>query len=412
MRILLTVEFYRAYGGGGIAEQVKQIAEGLVKLSHEVYVATGYAENRPEIINGVKIIPFKIFGNSVEGISGEIDKYRKFLLSGDFDVIVNFAANVWTTDIALELGPKIKAKKILSTPGVSMLKLPESYKISFSFSGLRQLIKSFYKRIKVLLGSSSLNLQQSYLNYYEAFYVPALKNYDRIVYTSANYQDKIFGDQRGLTDKAIIISNGASKEEFLSGDNFKIREKFGIKTKYLAITVANHYLAKGHSFVIDAFKKMRRQDTTLLIIGQIPGGYGLRKIGHFFVGCYLDCVLADKFNKNILVIDGSSRELVLSAYKNADVFLFGSELECAPLVMYESFASKTLFITREVGNVRDHQDYLEIIKTPEEMAKKANFYLDHPEERKKITEKAFSEWQNDYTWSRVVEKYNSLLQSI
>jgi glycosyltransferase involved in cell wall biosynthesis len=265
-----------------------------------------------------------------------------------------------------------------------------------------------FKKKKV----SGFSLFSSYKEYYEKLYVSALRHYDKIVYTSANYQDKIFGDEHGLGDKAVIIPNGASQKEFLAEDQFKIKEKLGIKTKYLAVSVSNHYLAKGHDFVVQAFKKMKRYDTALLIIGQIPGVRGLKKIGHFLVGCYLDCLLASKLNKNIFILNGSLRELVLSAYKNADLFLFGSELECAPLVMYESFASKTLFITREVGNVKDHQDLVRIVKTPEEMAKTANFYLDNSEKRKEIADIAFLEWQKNYTWDKVAERYNSLIQSI
>ena len=44
----------------------------------------------------------------------------------------------------------------------------------------------------------------------------------------------------------------------------------------------------------------------------------------------------------------------------------------------------------------------------EEMAKKANFYLDHPNERGKIIDTAFSEWQEKYDWAKIVKQYESL----
>ncbi len=202
----------------------------------------------------------------------------------------------------------------------------------------------------------------------------------------------------------MIIPNGSSE---ISLDDPIFKKRHGIKTRYVALTVANHYRAKGHDFVIKAFKKMDRQDTTLLIVGNIPS-IGWKRLGHMVLGCYPFCKLADLLGKNIKLLSGNDKNLVLSAYKTADLFLFGSSFEYAPLVMYESFAAKVLFITRDIGMVRDHENLLEIVKTPEEMAKKANFYLDHPNERGKIIDTAFSEWQEKYDWAKIVKQYESL----
>ena len=75
--------------------------------------------------------------------------------------------------------------------------------------------------------------------------------------------------------------------------------------------------------------------------------------------------------------------------------------------MYESFAAKVLFITREVGNVRDHENLLKIIETPKEMATTANFYLDHPNERSKVIDLAYSEWQSKYDWVIIAKQYEN-----
>jgi glycosyltransferase involved in cell wall biosynthesis len=374
MKILFTVEFYEPHKGGA-EEVVRQLAERLVKKGHNITVATTFLPARKENnINGVKIESFRISGNAVRGIFGnaeEIKRYRDFL-QGDFDVVINYAAQIWTTDLAFLELDNICAKKILVPCGYSALR-----DISF---------KKYFAELPAIL-----------------------KKYGRLVYMSPNYQDKIFGDQSGAGDKAIIIPNGAAAEEFLAADEYRLRQKLKIKTKYLAICVANHYRDKGHGFVIEAFKKMERGDATLLIIGQNPGNTALRKIKQFFTGCQKACRWNSLISANIRLMPGSNRQAVISAYKNADVFLFGSKVECAPLVMYESFASKTAFISTPVGNVPDYGGYVKIVKTPDEMAEAANFLLDHPAEKNTLTEKAFRLWQDSYTWDKIADKYEKLL---
>ncbi len=375
MKILFTVEFYEPHKGGA-EEVVRQLAERLVGFGHEVCVATTkIKERKNKVINGVRVEEFAISDKAVRGISGqpsEKQKYQQFVC-GDWDVVLNYAAEQWSTDLCFEVLDKIKAKKVLIPCGYS-LKKPAYY--------------FYYQKLPEYL-----------------------KKYDVLVYMSRDYQDKKFGDEHGVGDKAVIIPNGASSFDFPAQDDLDFKKRHGIKTKYLALAVANHYRAKGHDFVINAFKKMDRRDTTLLIVGNIPS-FGLKRLGHMIFGCYPFCVLADFFNRDIKLLQGNDRNLVISAYKTADLFLFGSSFEYAPLVMYESFAAKTLFITRDVGNVRDHENLLKIVKTPEDMAKTANFYLDHPDERAEITNKAFSEWREKYDWKTIVKQYESFFNRL
>jgi len=364
-RVLITVEFYYAPGGGGIAEQARQIAEGLVKRGHEVTVATSMTGDRPATINGVRVEAFSVSGNLVKGIYGEKERYSDFLKNYQGDAIINLGANVWTTDLAFPLLVSLKTKKILSTPGLSKINDPR------------------------------------YQSYYRGPYREALSRYDKIVYTSANYRDKTFGDEQGFSDKAVIIPNGASETEFLATiTDFKTSH--GIITPHLFITVSNHYFAKGHTFVIDAFNRLDRNDATLAIIGHQPGR-------HRWYSCYWNCRFKSWRNPRIKLFTDLPRDEVVSAYKSADAFLFGSELECAPLVMYEAFAAKLPFITRNVGSVSDHRDYLEIVESPRQMAKAAAVLLERPERRAQLVDAAFADWRKNHSWNRISGAYEALL---
>lgn len=372
MKILLTVEFYEPHKGGA-EEVVKQVAERLVQKGHNVTIATTYIQQRrSRLINGVRIEAFRISGNTVRGIKcdrKEIKRYQDFL-QGDFDIMMNYAAQIWTSDLAFPVLDDISAKKIFVPAGYSALKNPDYH--------------SYFQQL-----------------------TDYLKKYEALVYHSFNWQDKQFGDEHGVGGKSVYIPNGAAEEEFLTEDNFHIKKRLGIKTPFLLATVANHYRAKGHKFVIDTFKKMNRRDASLLIVGSVPGT-GFKSLLHLLLGCYKECRLASLATRNLYMVSGRNREVVLSAYKNADLFLFGSHIEYAPVVMYESFASKTPFITTNAGNVRDHEDCLKIVKTPDEMARVANRLLDSFKERKEMADKAFALWQKSHTWGKISEQYEGL----
>jgi len=290
-----------------------------------------------------------------------------FLRSFDGDLIFNYAALIWTTDLAFAVRDDVRVKKVLAPLGYSKLH------------------------------------NRRYRSYFQSL-PESLNKYDKLVYTSANYQDKEFGDYHGLSGKAVIIPNGASEDEF-SRPSLGFREQYGIKTRFMAICVANHYMLKGHHFVIDAFRKMNRDDTTLVIIGERPQS-------HSWYSCYPFCKGVSLIDNRVKVICGVPREWVVSAYQEADLFLFGSKVECAPLVMYEAFASKTAFITTPAGNVRDHAGVVVVVQSTTEMAAVANRLLDDDTERNRMTENAYCLWKLNHTWERIVDRYEKLFASL
>lgn len=363
MKILHTVEFYEPYKGGS-EEVVKQISENFVKFGHDVTVATSYhPERNSNIINGVKIEQFQIKGNEVKGFKGEIERYQQFLLQNDFDIIWNYAAQTWTTDLTFRIINKLKAKLFFSPVGYSKLN--------------NNKYKTYYEKLPSIL-----------------------QKYDKIFYTSPNFRDKYFGDQYGLTSKAIIIPNGANKDEFIN-NKIDFRKKYKIQTKYLFITVSNHYFAKGHKFIIDAIEKIETNDFTFVIIGERP-------YAHKWYSCYPYCKFKSLINKHIMVLSNIPRTDVVSAYNSADLFLFGSKVECAPLVMYESFASRTPFITRNVGNIPDHKEHLWIINSPEEMASHINNYIKDATQYKMRSNDAYNSFEKLYDWKILSKLYEQV----
>ena len=377
MKILLTVELYNPHKGGA-EKVVEDLAKGLVEKGHDVTVATTYMKSRKSgNVGGVKIEQFKIKGNQATGIRGrkkEIERYRELVLGGGFDVVFNYTAQSWPTDLTLPLLNEINAVKILAPVGYSRL-TSARYKMYF-------------------------NTLPVYLS-----------RYDKLVYHSDIYQDKIYGDENGLAEKAVVIHNGALKSEFVDNGKIDVLRELGIKTKYLLLNVSHHNFAKGHMFSIRAFRKMNRDDATLLIIGDRFASRGWRRLAHFFLD-YIYCFVSSLLDSRIKLANDKNREFAISAYKSADLYLNGSMLECAPLVMYESFASRTPFITTDVGNVREHEKYLRIVESPREMAKVANELLDDDKKRTEISESAFELWRTRHRAEEITDLYERFFKEL
>src|SRR3712207_4301212 len=114
LRILHAAEFYPP-SVGGVQEVVRQLSERLVARGHEVSVATGAMRERSgRQINGVRVEEFDVRGNEVRGIEGaDVERYRRFVADGDFDVVMTYAAQQWSTDALLPVLEDIPARTVL-----------------------------------------------------------------------------------------------------------------------------------------------------------------------------------------------------------------------------------------------------------------------------------------------------------
>jgi glycogen synthase len=74
MKILHLVESYLP-ARNGMQEVVTQLSTRLVEKGHQVTVVTSYDEEIFEIIDGVRVMGFKINGNYSLGVKGEIENF-------------------------------------------------------------------------------------------------------------------------------------------------------------------------------------------------------------------------------------------------------------------------------------------------------------------------------------------------
>ena len=56
-------------------------------------------------------------GSVTEGIRGEADRYVQYIRQQPFDIMTNFAAQQWASDLVFPLLPEIAAKKVFVPTG-------------------------------------------------------------------------------------------------------------------------------------------------------------------------------------------------------------------------------------------------------------------------------------------------------
>jgi glycosyltransferase involved in cell wall biosynthesis len=389
MKILHTVEFYFP-SVGGMQEVVKQLSERMVKLGHDVTIATTkLAERKDGTINGVKIREFSISGNLAKGFKGDVEEYKKFLLDSDFDIVTNFAAQQWATDVALTVLDGIKAKKVFVPTG---------------FSGL---------------------YMKEYKNYFEEM-KEWMRKYDMNIFLSDDYRDVNFAKENNIA-KRILIPNGAGEDEFLAETGIDIRKKMGIpENNFLILHVGSHTGVKGHKEAIKIFQKARIKNATFLIIAN-------KLLG----GCTIFCALKEKsfkrslkrfFDRKRLVISSLSRKETVAAYQAADLFLFPSNIECSPIVLFECMAAKTPFLTSDVGNSKEIIEWSGagiLLPTSKDQSGYGLSYVDikkstkileemyrDKEKRGEMARKGFEVWKEKFSWEKITGQYESLYEKL
>jgi glycosyltransferase involved in cell wall biosynthesis len=387
---------------------------------HKVTVATRYHQNRKRsIINGVKIEEFKISGKEVAGYDAEdseIKRYRDFLIDSNFDIITNFAAQQWATDLALPILNKIKATKIFVPTGFSELNNPR-------------------------------------FNDYFISMKEWMKGYNMNVFLSNDYQDINFARKNDIKN-ITVIPNGASEEEFTEGRTIDIRKQLHIPDEhFLILVVGSHTGLKGHKEAIKIFKKTKIKKATLLIVGNSTHNQGklnyvikfiVKTIANLFTivsgkkfhpACFISCTTKsiqqklsfDSFyNQKKLLVKNLSREQTISAYLAADLFLFPSNIECSPLVLFECMASKTPFLTTDVGNSQEiiawsnagellptkkQKNGLSIANIKQSAVCLENIYA-QPDLRESMKKNGFDAFNEKFSWKKISKAYEELYSNL
>ena len=369
MKILHTVQRY-APDVGGSEEVIKQISEHLVARGHEVTVATSATPSRTKkVINGVKIAEFNCGGNIVEGIRGDGEAFKDFVRQSNFDVMLTYAAQIWNSDLVFDLLPSLKMKKVFVPCGYSRLNDP------------------------------------LFAQYFAAM-PDVLRKFDAVLYHSGSYIDKQFADRHGA-GKSVIIPNGSDQREFDLAIRGTFRARHRLGNKPIVLNVSNHSRLKGHDFFWNCVPRLKQLGMAPVLIGKAYHSWPKKWLKE----CYRDCTLKGA-RYGVPVLEHYTRPDTVEAFTDADIFLFGSKVECAPLVMYEAFASRTLFVSLNCGNVKDYADIAVIVIDEREALEVIEDYLQHPTKYQERIRKGYELYRSTLNWEAISLRYEQLYESL
>lgn len=387
MRILHCVEFYHP-SVGGMQCVARTLSERLARRGHEVTVATSHHPAREgDLLNGVRIRPFRVSGNLVRGLEGEVEAYRSFLRAGRFDVVTLFSAQQWATDVALELLPELRAKVVFVPTG---------------FSGLPD---------------------PAYAGYYER--MPGwLRAVDANVFLSDSFRDVDFARRHGGANPRLI-PNGASEEEFGAAAGAAtgpdVRAALGIPARStLVLHVGSFTGAKGQPEAIEIFRRARLRDATLLLVGDPANRKVHRRCSRRARLHRLSPVrLLDRTSIRVATLD---RATTVAAFQAADLFLLPSNVECSPIVLFEAAAAGLPFLSTAAGNAAEVARWTgcgEILPTlpwkngwvtpdMDAAAEQLRRLAGDPVRRREMAESGRRAWRERFTWEVIAGQYEAL----
>lgn len=422
MKLLFCVEFYYP-SIGGAQEVVRQLGERLAARGHEVTVAsTTLLERTQDSHNGVRILSFNVSGNLVHGLAGEVESYRRFLASGDYDCVLFYAAQQWTFDAAWAVLDQIKSTKVFVPCGYSAL-----YRREYS---------KYFKELPAILG-----------------------RFDAIVYHAQKYRDIDFARKYGL-DNGVVIPNAADREEFSVQKSPAFRDSLDADEDTLIIlTVGALNGLKGHLEIALAYEKidLDGRKSILILNGNIPSSSKLRPpvwgrlmnvirrrtLANLLLLVWRKALCAPKAdpgvlinelagkvnstskNKRILVLD-MSRSSLIQAYLNADLFAFASKIEYSPLVLFEACAAGLPFVSVPVGNAAEIVEWTnagEICEariddegfthpSPELLARHIESALSNADRLLQMKISGLEATKTRFNWNTVSHEYELLFQSL
>lgn len=387
MKIFHCVESYFP-AVGGMQEVVKQLSERLVKLGHDVTVLTRFHPDRSfSELNGVKIRTFNIAGNPRKVENANDQEYVDFLLNVDCDVITFFAAQQWATNLALPILKQIKAKKVSVPTGYSGLYWPE--------------FKDYFEDMKTWI-----------------------HGYDMNVYLSNDYRDINYARENNVKH-ITLIPNGAAADEFLPEQKMDVRKELGIpKDDFLILLVGSYTGWKGHKEAIELFLKSKIKHGTLLMIGNNYQYFKRQYIKHPKLAWL--SLINKLFGRKKVIFNYFPRDFTVAAYKEADLFLFPSNVECSPIVLFECAASKLPFLATDVGNSIEIAEWTkggEIMATTKDEGgfshvvvsdgiEKLNTLYYNKSKRDKMANEAFEIWKQKYSWEVIAKEYEQLYSKL
>ncbi|AYR22732.1 glycosyltransferase family 4 protein [Herbaspirillum rubrisubalbicans] len=458
MRFLFCCEFYYP-SIGGVQEVMRHIAERLVSWGHEVTVATTALANRDFTEhNGVKIQQFGVTGNAVRGMVGELERYQDFVSNFPCDAIMIKAAQQWTFDALWPVLDKIAARKVFIPCGFSGLYEPSYQRY---FEDLPPVLHKFDHLIFYAEHYRDVDFARAHGMTHFSILANGACEREFNVEVDPGFRQRhgIAKDSflmltvgsltgvkghREIAEAFARMSTGKSKTTLILNGNAPPRpnvemtpsangsaprlpalsRRLGkIPTRLAAIVLRIVGLAYR------SFGVLRREGW--VGVRQRFAALGVQVFGRFVPRPVRQVVMPLEHwvekarkgaGKQLLMTDFDRKELV-QAYMAADLFVFASNIEYSPLVLFESAAAGTPFLTVSVGNAeeitrwtgggvvcpapRDERGYTRV--DPVVLGNAIKALMTDPGKLEALGKSGRSNWEQKYTWFEIAKRYERIL---
>jgi glycosyltransferase involved in cell wall biosynthesis len=314
----------------GVSESAMSFAEGLAERGHEVVVGTGEPEVRGAVYDGPAnpvVERFRIHGGPLhrDGISGEMARYRDFVVQGDFDALVCLCLDTWPTFLLLPLLPGLRGRKVLVSHGFSAHHWYPQRRFPW---GLRSWLRGMMFTARTP-GFISL--------------------FDEVVFNSARKDLGRFLDHRIASwsrHPGIRILPNSVAQVFFDGPRGgrSFREARGLADGPLFLCVANYSTRKNQQLAIRAFAEAAVPGASIVFIGSESNEHSrsLEKLAE---------TLPPTPGMVVRVLSGVSRTDTIAAFHEAHAFVLSATEETQPFVLLEAMAAGLPFVSTPTGCV-------------------------------------------------------------
>lgn len=370
MKIAILTNFSQPYHTGGAEKVVQQIAESMVnEFGDRCVIYTQYGGKRISH-NGVDVIPI---GNLND------ETFIKILLAEKFDHI--FIYSDWYFKLYAILANISKFDCAFSIVPVGFNRMRSSLPHN-------QVVKSLF-----------------------------MQNIDKfkVVVHSENYKDAEFCIANNISYS--VIPNGIDLTEFQTDAKSLLRSKYNLSDSNLILFVGNFFPGKGQEFFIKISQELlaRQFSHQICVISTTVNFAFANKLRESFISD------VQKMHLPIVNLFDIPRADVVDAFIDADLFCMTSQQEVSPLVLLESMAAKTPWVSMNVGNSVDLRGGVCIEADSDRDGKKIfddvilQKYVDTivnilgSEERiNTMTQEGWQQIQNVYNWEKIKLQYKEL----
>ena len=364
---------------GGVEEYVKSISDRLVNRNNEIYIFTSHLKKN----------------DSREKLGTPCYFYKKNL------EILRFFSFSFPGALVYPIFPTLPF--ILLRKNVDIIHAHGYWYYPADISGFISRIK----RVPFVFNPYFYKRYSWKWDLYKKFLGEHTMRADVIIVIS-EWEEKLINNEGFNFRRMELIPPGINLEEF-EHTEFNVFEKYKLIDRKVVLFVGRIAYIKGIDVLIKAAPHVLKKDpdTVFFIIGPDFGEKNK-----------LELIIKDmNLEKNFIFAGELSRKEIISAYKNASIFVLPSRYEAFGIVLIEAMASKLPIVATDCSAIpyviKDGKNGLLFsIDDSNELAEKIILLLENNRLKNEIIANGFKIVKEKYNWEKSVTKLEKIYLSL